>query len=167
MKPLLLTALFLACAPGNADRPAPEAAMTSEAPAPGEVLASRDQPVTLGERTTVEIEMPAALPESVGGERLGLYIEGLDLGKTGAYFDVYANTHHVGTLSSFGPAGAKVGYDITDLVRKLEGEGRWKGDLQLTFVRRGLEPPAGQPRMETVPEDGPPARFQRIRVVRE
>lgn len=168
MKPLLLTALILACAPGQADRPAPEsAAMTSESPAPGEVLAARDKPVTLGERTTVEIELPPASLESVGGgERLGLYIEGLDLGKTGAYFDVYANSHPVGTLSSFGPAGAKVGYDITGLVRKLEAEGKWTGDLELVFVRRGLEPPKGQPRTETAPE-GPPARFQRIRIVRE
>ncbi|HEX6901129.1 MAG TPA: hypothetical protein VF789_15500 [Thermoanaerobaculia bacterium] len=170
MKPLLLTALILACAPGQADRdrPAPEsAAMTSESPAPGEVLATRDKPVTLGERTTVEIEMPAASLESMGGgERLGLYIEGLDLGKTGAYFDVYANSQPVGTLSSFGPAGAKVGYDITGLVRKLEAEGKWKGGLELTFVRRGLEPPKGQPRMETAPE-GPPACFQRIRILRE
>ena len=168
MKPLLLTALLLACAPGQADRdPAREsAAMTSETPPSGQVLATRDKPVTLGERTTVEIEMPASLPESAGEDRLGLYIEGLDLGKTGAYFDVYANEQHVGTLSSFGPAGAKVGYDITGLVRKLEQEGSWKGNLQLTFVRRGLEPPAGRPRMETEPE-GPPARFQRIRIVRE
>lgn len=168
MKPLLLTALVLACAPGNADRPAQEsAAMTSETPPPGEVLATRDKPVTLGERTTVEVEMPPASLESVGGgERLGLYIEGLDLGKTGAYFEVYAGSHLVGTLSSFGPAGARVGYDITGLVRKLEEKGRWTGDLKLTFVRRGLEPPAGQPRMETAPE-GPPARFQRIRVIRE
>ncbi|HEY9420846.1 MAG TPA: hypothetical protein VIW92_05500, partial [Thermoanaerobaculia bacterium] len=143
MKPLLLTALLIACAPGQADRPAREsAAMNSETPPPGEVLATRDAPVILEkDRTTVEIEMPPALPESIGGDRLGLYIEGLDLGKTGAYFDVYANSHHVGTLSSFGPAGAKVGYDITGLVRTLEETGNWKGNLQLTFVRRGLEPP--------------------------
>ncbi|HEV2844541.1 MAG TPA: hypothetical protein VG477_06825, partial [Thermoanaerobaculia bacterium] len=123
MKPLLLTALLIACAPGQADRPAPEsAAMTSESPTPGEVLATRDKPVTLEmDRTTVEIEMPPAAKESLGTEegRLGLYLEGLDLGRTGTYFDVYANLppgaepapegpHHVGALSSYGPAGAKV-----------------------------------------------------------
>lgn len=168
MKPLLLLSFLFACAPGGADRPALEsAAVTSDHPTPGEVLATRDKPVTLGERTTVEIEIPPASLESVGGgERLGLYIEGLDLGRAGVYFEVYADSHHLGTLSSFGPAGARVGYDITGLVRKLEEEGRWTGDLKLTFIRRGLEPPAGQPRMETAPE-GPPARFQRIRVVRE
>jgi hypothetical protein len=73
----------------------------------------------------------------------------------------------VGALSSFGPAGAKVGFDITGLVRKLEKEKGWTGNLKLTFVRRGLEAPEGAPRAEAVPEEGPPPRFQRIRIVRE
>ena len=136
----------------------------------GEVLATRDEPVVLDQdRTTVEIEMPPAAPESLDavGGRLGLYLEGLDLGRTGTYFDVYANSQPVGSLSSFGPAGARVAFDITDLVRKLEEKGDWKGDLKLTFVRRGLEAPAGAPRAEAVPEEGPPPRFQRIRIVRE
>lgn len=169
MKPLLLSALLFACAQGQADRPAQEsAAMTSESPAPGEVLATREAPVVLEkERTTVEIEMPPAATESLEEGKLGLYLEGLDLGKTGTYFDVYANSQPVGTLSSFGPAGAKVGFDITGLVRKLEEKGDWKGDLKLTFVRRGLEAPEGAPGAEVLPEEGPPPRFQRIRIVRE
>lgn len=190
---VFLTSLVLiACAPGNADRASGEStAMTSDdrattAPArpgsepAGEVLATRNAPITLDKAsTTVSMEVPPALPESVGGgERLGLYLEGLELEKAGVYFDVYANLpegrkpdpgspHYVGALSSFGPPGAKVGYDITQLVHKLEAAGSWTGDLKLTFVRRGLEPPPGQPGLESVPDDVPPVRIRRVRIVRE
>jgi hypothetical protein len=173
----VLTALFLiACTPSNADRAAGErSAMkpdnrASSQPA-GDVLAARNTPITLKEeRTTVSMEVP----ESVGGEggRLGLYLEGLEMEKAGVYFDVYANLpsgakpdpaspYYVGALSSFGPAGAKVGFDVTKLVGKLEAEGRWAEDLKLTFVRRGLEG------LESVPEEVPPVRIQRVRIVRE
>lgn len=179
---ILLTSLFLiACTPGNADRAAGErSAMKSEtrasSPPAGEVLAARNIPINLTkERTTVSMEVP----ESLGGEggRLGLYLEGLEMEKAGVYFDVYANLptgakpdstspYYVGVLSSFGPAGAKVGFDVTKLVGKLEAEGRWTKDLKLTFVRRGLEPPAGGAGLESVP-DVPPVKIQRVRIVRE
>jgi hypothetical protein len=172
-----LTAFFLiACAPGRADRAAEEpSAMKSENRA-GEVLAVRNAPITLTEeRTTVSMDVPEILGGE--GERLGLYLEGLEMEKAGVYFDVYANLpagvkpdpagpYYVGALSSFGPKGAKVGFDVTKLVEKLEAEGRWTGDLKLTFVRRGLEPPPGQPRLEVV-EDAPAVRIQRVRIVRE
>lgn len=169
---IALTALFLiACTPGNADRAAGErSAMKSENRA-GEVLATRNTPITLEEeRTTVSMEVP----ESMGGEggRLGLYLEGLEMEKAGVYFDVYANLpsgakldpaspYYVGALSSFGPKGAKVGFDVTKLVEKLEAEGRWADDLKLTFVRRGLEG------LESIQEEVPPVRIQRVRIVRE
>ncbi|HYO15480.1 MAG TPA: hypothetical protein VE685_19980 [Thermoanaerobaculia bacterium] len=167
-----LTILFLiACAPEE-----PSAMESKEQTAAGEVLAARNTPIVLEEeRTTVSMEVP----ESVGGEggRLGLYLEGLDMEKAGVYFDVYANLpagkkpdpaspYYVGALSSFGPKGAKVGFDITRLVRKLEAEGGWMGDLKLTFVRRGLEPAPGGPRLEIV-EEAPTVRIQRVRIVRE
>lgn len=174
---VLLTTLFLiACAPGRADRAAEESpAMEPESQA-GEVLAARNTPITLKEeRTTVSMEVP----ESVDGEggRLGLYLEGLEMEKAGVYFDVYANLptgakpdpaspYYVGALSSFGPKGAKVGFDVTKLVEKLEAEGRWTGDLKLTFVRQGLEPAPGEPRLEGV-EEAPVVRIQRVRIVRE
>lgn len=177
MPTALLTVLFLiACAPGRADRATEEpSAMKSENRA-GEVLAARATPITLKEeRTTVSM----AVPESLGGEggRLGLYLEGLEMEKAGVYFDVYANLppgakpdpaspYYVGALSSFGPKGARVGFDVTKLVEKLETEGRWTGDLKLTFVRRGLEPAPGETRLEVV-EDAPAVRIQRVRIVRE
>jgi len=102
-------------------------------------------------------------------------------GRSGAFFEVYANLprgakpdpaspYYLGTLSAFGPkggAGATVGYDIGKLVRALESEGRWDGDLTLTFLRRGLEPPAGQPGLRTAPKETPAMRVKRVRVVRE
>jgi hypothetical protein len=176
-----LTVFFLiACAPGRADRAAEEpSAMKSENRA-GEVLAARNTPITLDkESTTVSMEVPPALPEAAGeeGGRLGLYLEGLEMEKAGVYFDVYANLpggrkpdpaspYYVGALSSFGPKGAKVGFDVTKLVEKLEAEGRWTGDLKLTFIRRGLEAPAGGPGFESV-QEVPPVRIQRVRIVRE
>jgi hypothetical protein len=171
-----LTVLFLiACAPEE-----PSAMESNKQTAAGEVLAARNTPITLKEeRTTISMEVPPAMPESVGGEgeRLGLYLEGLEMEKAGVYFDVYANLpagakpdpaspYYVGALSSFGPKGAKVGFDVTKLVEKLNAEGRWTGDLKLTFVRRGLEPAPGEPQLEVI-EEAPTVRIQRVRIVRE
>lgn len=179
---LLASFFLIACAPGRSDRAAEEpSAMESEnRAAAGKVLATRDSPIVLEEeRTTVSMDVPPSLPESMGGEgqRLGLYLEGLEMEKAGVYFDVYANLppgakpepaspYYVGALSSFGPKGAKVGFDVTKLVGKLEAEGRWTGDLKLTFVRRGLEPAPGEPRLEGV-EEAPAVRIRRVRIVRE
>lgn len=140
-----------------------------------ETLSSQEVPVTLDrERTTVKIEMPAAPPAPRGGGRLGLYLEGVEASRPGAYFEVYADLppgtepkaegpHYLGTLTAFGPpAEAKAGYDITALVKKLESEGRWDGNLTLTFVRRGFEAPRGGP-----PQEVAPIKFSRVRIVRE
>ena len=187
----LLPILFLlACRPGTAERPAASDApvmSASEAPPPQsskpQVLSTSDREITLDkERTTVAVKVPVALPESLGNEggRLGLYLDGVE-GRSGAFFEVYANLprgakpdpaspYYLGTLSAFGPkggAGATVGYDIGKLVRALESEGRWDGDLTLTFLRRGLEPPAGQPGLRTAPKETPAMRVKRVRVVRE
>ena len=187
----LLPILFLlACRPGTAERPAASGApamSASEAPPPKsskpQVLSTSDREITLDkERTTVAVKVPVALPESLGSEggRLGLYLDGVE-GRSGAFFEVYANLprgakpdpaspYYLGTLSAFGPkggAGATVGYDIGKLVRALESEGRWDGDLTLTFLRRGLEPPAGQPGLRTAPKETPAMRVKRVRIVRE
>ena len=191
----LLPILFLlACRPGTAERPAASEApamSASEAPPPQsskpQVLSTSDREITLDkERTTVAVKVPVALPESLGskgqseGKRLGLYLDGVE-GRSGAFFEVYANLprgakpdpaspYYLGTLSAFGPrggAGATVGYDIGKLVRALESEGRWDGDLTLTSLRRGLEPPAGQPGLRTAPKNTPAVRVKRVRVVRE
>jgi len=189
---LLPIFFLLACRPGTAERPAASGAPTmsaSEAPPPKsskpQVLSTSDREITLDkESTTVAVKVPVALPESLGreggGGRLGLYLDGVE-GRSGAFFEVYANLprgakpdpaspYYLGTLSAFGPkggAGATVGYDIGKLVRALESEGRWDGDLTLTFLRRGLEPPAGQPDLRTAPKETPAMRVKRVRVVRE
>jgi len=170
--------------------PAPAPASTPSTPsAEGtfETLSTEDVAASLqGERATLTIEVPEDIPDipktaSGQGERLGLYLEGLELNSPGVYYEVYAELpegaepqaagpSYLGTLSLFGPKGnkdAKAAFDITGLVRDLKGKGRWDGDLELTFIRRGLEPPKDQPRLQTVPEDVPPVRFKRVRIVRE
>lgn len=152
-----------------------------------EVLAVRNLDMTLNqERTTVTVEMPAALRDTARneGRKLGLYLEGVEWGRTGTFFEVYANlppevepkpegAHYLGTLSSYGPkggAGTTVGYDVTNLVRTLEAQGAWNGRLTLTFVRRGLLPPPGQQKPELrprIPEAPAVTRIRQMRIVRE
>lgn len=152
-----------------------------------EVLAVRNLDVTLNQpRTTVTVAMPAALREAAGnaGRKLGLYLEGVEWGRMGSFFEVYANlppgaepkpegVRYLGTLSSYGPkdgAGTTVGYDITGLVHALEAEGTWNGQMTLTFVRRGLLPPPGQEKPELrprIPESPAVTRVRRVKIVRE
>lgn len=174
--PVLATLLLLACHPQP-----DEATMDSDQPA-AEALATRDLDATLDrDRVTVTFAVPKAMPEAVPGktERIGLYLEGIDAEGAGVYFEVYADLaegatpspdspNYLGTLSSFGPKGEKgttVGYDVTNLVHTLEAQGRWDGELSLTFVRRGLQPPPGRPALETAP--GKPVKIKRVRLVRE
>ena len=133
--------MFLApaCGPGKAASGTP--AMSD--PPSTEVLARRDVDLSLEkDRATLAVDLPA-LPE---GKRLGLYLDGVDLGR-GGYYEVYANLppgtepqpsgpRYLGTLSSFGPKGgeSRVGYDLSKLI----GAGGWSGKLTLTFVHRGL-----------------------------
>jgi hypothetical protein len=171
---LLMFFLLPACRPGSAERMAAEPASGTE------VLANQNLDMILDkERTTVEVEVPPAAPEAAG-KKLGLYLEGVDFGRPGVYFEVYAElppgaepepegTHYLGTLSSYGPKGqgTTVGFDITRLVRELEAQGRWNGKLSLTFVRRGLEPAPGKPKVETAPKKVPSVRVKRMKIVRE
>jgi len=164
--------LLPGCGPGTAAMPPP--------PPATETLASRDLDVPLDpERATVAVDLPAALPETKG-KRLGLYLDVAAPGRTGTYFEVYADLppgteprpagpHYLGTLSSFGPRGGAattVGYDVTKLLRTLAAEGRWNGRMTLTFVRRGLLPPAGKPGVAPKPAPRSP-RLVRVRLVRE
>ncbi len=174
---LLMFFLLPACRPGSAERLAAEPASGTE------VLANQNLDMILDkERTTVEVRMPTDVPqpEDSAGKKLGLYLEGVDFGRPGVYFEVYADlppgaepkpegTRYLGTLSSYGPKGqdTTVGFDITRLVRELEAQGRWNGKLSLTFVRRGLEPPPGKPKLEAAPKKVPPVRVKRMRIVRE
>src|SRR3954452_11511435 len=104
--------------------------------AAAEVLAVRSLEMTLNqERTTVTVEMPAGS----GGKKLSLYLEGVEWGRTGTFFEIYANlpagaepkpegVNYLGTLSPHGPQGGddtSVGYDVTNLVRTLEAAGKW------------------------------------------
>jgi hypothetical protein len=174
--PAALLTFFLlpACQPGSAERMTPESASGVE------VLSNRNLDMTLDkERQTVEVQVPRVLPEAAG-KKLGLYLEGVDFGRPGVYYEVYADLppgtepkpegpHYLGTLSSFGPKGegTTVGYDITRLVRELESQGRWNGKLSLTFVRRGLLPPPGKAKVESAPKSVPPVRIGRVKIVRE
>lgn len=169
---------------------------------PTMILASYEVPVTLeGERTAVEIDAPPHLPrlmarwiEGAAGEteppRIGLVLHGVQAPRTGTYHDLYAglsagarpdpeSPYYLGTISSFGPEGARteLAFDLTDVVERLAGEDRWGEELLLTFVRRGLEPPAnpaerGALDSDPVPEpppgsEPPPVEIEMIRIVRE
>lgn len=169
---------------------------------PTMILASYEVPVTLeGDRTAVEIDAPPHLPrlmadwaEEAESERvpprIGLVLHGVRAPRTGTYHDLYAglpagarpdpeSPYYLGTLSSFGPEGARtqVAYDLTDVIERLAGENRWGEELLLTFVRRGLEPPAGSTKRgalerDPVPEPPPgsepaPVEIEMIRIVRE
>jgi hypothetical protein len=163
--------MFLApaCGPGTAANG--NSAMSD--PPGTEVLARRDVDLSLEkDRATLAVALPK-LPE---GKRLGLYLDGVDLGR-GGYYEVYANLppgtepqpsgpHYLGTLSSFGPKGGgatRVGYDVTQLMGALRAEGGWNGKMTLTFVRRGLLPPPGK--AGTAPKGE--GRITRVTVVRE
>jgi hypothetical protein len=161
-----LLAMFLApaCGPGTAANGT--SAMSADSPGI-EVLARRDLDVPLDkERASVTVDLPAMPEGKPAGKRLGLYLDGMDLGR-GGYYEVYANLppgaeprpegpHYLGTLSSFGPkgGGSRVGYDLS----RLMSAGGWSGKLTLTFVRKGLvgkAAPAGA------------GRITRVTVVRE
>jgi hypothetical protein len=171
---LLMFFLLPACGPGSAERTSPEPSSNVEE------LAHQNLDMTLDkERTTVEVQVPRALPEAAG-KKLGLYLEGVEFGRPGVYFEVYADlppgaepkpegTHYLGTLSSYGPKGGETtaGFDVTRLVRELEAQGHWNGKLSLTFVRRGLLPPPGQPKVESGTKKVPPVRVKRLKIIRE
>lgn len=196
--------LLLVCTACGATAPASE---KGEVPQPRfenptMILASYEVPVTLeGDRTAVEIDAPPHLPrlmadwaEGAKGAkeppRIGLVLHGVEAPRTGTYHDVYAGLppgarpdpegpYHLGTLSSFGPEGARtqVAFDLTDLVERLAREDRWGESLLLTFVRRGLLPPAeptkkGALEHDPVPEPPPGSaasavEIEMIRIVRE
>ena len=190
--------LLLACTACGATAPASE---KDEAPQPRfedptMILASYEVPVTLdGDRTAVEIDAPPHLPRLLADwaegakepPRIGLVLHGVEAPRTGTYHDVYAGLppgarpdpegpYHLGTLSSFGPEGARtqVAYDLTGLVERLVREDRWGENLLLTFVRRGLLPPATKGALEHDPVPEPPpgsasraVEIEMIRIVRE
>ncbi|MFL6197068.1 MAG: hypothetical protein ACJ75H_22980 [Thermoanaerobaculia bacterium] len=171
---LLTLFLLLACRPGSAERPAANRAPAVPAEPKIQVLSTHNREITLDQdRVTVPVTVPTALPESVGGgERLGLYLEGVQ-GRGGS-FEVYADLpkgvapdpagpYYVGMLSNFAPQGGEgstVGYDITKLARTMDEQGKWDGTLDLTFVRLGLEGPGAPKATGTM-------RVKRVKVVRE
>jgi hypothetical protein len=154
---------------------------------------SIDAPADLPEREA------AAARTTDGPLRVGLVFHGVESPRSAGYYDVYAglpagadpgranpkSPYHLGTLAPFGPvsgpdatggaiaAPAQVSYDLTDLVKRLDAEGRWDGSLELTFVRRGLEPPKpkgknardAEPSTEA-PADAGPIRVDVVRIVR-
>ena len=163
------------------------------------VLASYEVPfVVEGERFEVSIDAPADLPEreaAAGPElRIGLVLHGVESPRSAGYYDVYAGLpagaapdpkgpYHLGTLAPFGPADgdgpvgapvrgtSQVSYDLTAVVKRLATEGRWDGSLELTFVRRGLLPPAGRGAVDAelgtdAPTEAEPIRVEMVRIVR-
>ena len=129
------------------------------------------------------------------GSRLTLVIDGIRFGRPGVYYEVYANLpagskpnpsspSYVGNLAIFGQladgtsahAGhgadkslqenARLAYDVTRLIERLQGQAGFKGDLKLDFVPKGLEPAPGQASPEALPKTHE-VRFARVKLVRE
>jgi hypothetical protein len=91
------------------------------------------------------------------------------------------NLNYLGNIGFFGPdpnkakaaaghvhkGGATYGFDVTDLVKALKAKNLWKeGQLDVTFVPRGLESKTGKPTKTVVPEKSN-IRFTGISIVRE
>lgn len=187
-------------AEGSGDQPTTEAIPQSLPAAPftgtkRQVVA--DQPVAArlrGERSSVALTIPPATPEAIGGPtRTTLVIEGIQYGRPGVYYEVYANLpagakpdpkgpSYVGNLAVFGqlangqPAhqhdgekslsgDATLAYDVTRLVEKLRGQPGFKGDLKLDFVPKGLTPPKNAPAKPEALPKAHEVRFARVKVV--
>jgi hypothetical protein len=164
---LAVAPLALACGsaaePGDGDgKAAREGA--EESPT---VLATHSGEVRLGGGPAT-VRVPAA-PQA--GERLAaagaagdgslwLQLEGLRLLRPGVYYQVYLDLpagqqpdpkgpHFVGNLSLYGakPGGAELehSFDVTGTVRQLARQGRWTGEVSVTFVpgNRGETSAAG------------------------
>jgi hypothetical protein len=191
-------------AAGSGDGPATEAVTESfpakafQNPKPQVVV---DKPVAArlrGARTQVALAIPTAEPEAVGPDqgRLALVIEGIQYGRPGVFYEVYANLpagtepkpkdpHYVGNLAVFGqlangqPAhgghagpdksiqeDTKLAYDVTELVKRLRGQPGFKGDLKLDFVPKGLLPPKNRPQPEALPAVHE-VRFARVKLLKQ
>jgi hypothetical protein len=184
-----IAALLLFAACGSASPPGEITMVLASYEVPFEVEGERfevsiDAPADLPEREA------AAARTTDGPLRVGLVFHGVESPRSAGYYDVYAglpagadpgranpkSPYHLGTLAPFGPvsgpdatggaiaAPAQVSYDLTDLVKRLDAEGRWDGSLRLTFVHRtlegGLEPPT------EAPADAGPIRVDVVRIVR-
>ena len=189
-------------APGSGDEPTAQG-VTSLPAAPftdGKRQVVTDKAVAArlrDQQTSVALTIPPAEPEGVGNEnsRLTLVIEGIQFGRPGVYYEVYANLppgtapiprlpNYVGNLAVFGQLAdgkmahqhggekslsgdATLAYDVTRLVSMLRSQVGFKGDLKLDFVPKGLVPPKNAPAR---PEGLAPVhevRFSRVKIVRE
>jgi tyrosinase len=151
-----------------------------------DVLSERASTAALGAESTVSLEVPAATTEAADDEvRYALVLEGLDFGRPGCYYEVYVGLaedaepdpfgpHYVGNVSFFGQgvesgghshaAKAVLNYEITEVVKRLQGTEGFSGELPVRFVRRELEPAEGQATLESAPGA---VRFGSVKVVRE
>ncbi len=151
------------------------------------------QPVEL-DRPSVTISLPlpepaqAAITQAVATKngRVLLNLVGIDYKQNpGAGYEIYLNLpagaegnrdsiHYAGVLHFFtlkeaaqaSGKPAEVSFDITEQVRKLERTRRWSPrELRITFVRRGVVPPAGQQEQPPAPEAIP--RFSAVELIVE
>lgn len=140
-----------------------------EVPMPEPSLLTRMEKKTeLGLKpTTVSLELPKETHDRLMAriqdkKELVLTVDDIRFDKNpGVYYEVYLNLpkdaqpdpesiHHIGNLGFFrskrhGAAGHKVAFNITQAVQALQKANAWnERELTVTFVLRGLVPPAGK-----------------------
>ena len=174
-------------APGSGDEAGPEAAVKSLPAEPftdaeSEVVFEKQVGTRLTKQTKVSLSLPEAPALEAGStKRDVLVIEGIQYGRPGVYYEVYANLpagtapdangpHYVGNIAVFGQAAtgaeatsgkhlhetATLAYDVTD--KKLGGA------VTLTFVPKGLE--SSQEGLQTA-LPAHEIRFEKVKLVRE
>ncbi len=133
-------------------------------------LSNQPVKVSVPLEAATQSKMAAMAAANVVRNRIVLNLEGIDYKQNpGVSYEVYINLPHgqepnyqsdyyVGNLGFFalkphvhgghvttasGQPGSKRSFDITRNVRALQARGEWHGQVEVTFVMRGLEPPPG------------------------
>jgi hypothetical protein len=147
-------------------------------------------PIELEDRARDEIARLATA--DVVENRVALNLEGLQYDQNpGVTYEIYLNLpegqepdyqseYYVGNIGFFalephghaaeehGRPTARLSFDITDIVRALQTRREWKeGQPPVTFVMRGLLPPAGRETAAREAEPGVRARIERVTITTE
>jgi tyrosinase len=175
-------------------RPRPAASrVTAVTPPSREMIGATHESLTLiGEQITVPVPIEPVASEGFGDEvHAYLNVEEIEAAHNpGITYLVYADLeggepphpespHYLGTLSFFGierarepvgdatPHALQASYDITQIARELEAQGKWAGhEFPVTFAPLTLVPPGAGPTsgVGSAPHSEEPVRLGRLSV---
>lgn len=162
------------------DDEAPPATTPGGTPEEVVTMAEEERNVSLGTATTrVAVEVAQEAARTMVGlaqddDPLRVVIEGLNLVRPGAYYQVYMNLpqgtepdpkgpYYLGNLALFAHPGGHPGdahadtlstrsFDISDNVRQLEERGEWSGEVEISFVLGNPQEPPPGATVRTAPE---------------